>query len=183
MSPTDPAMTRILELADTLGMVVLDAPPAPYVWDGSFSYRGSDPAGERGPMRAFEVAHELAHWLCADEFERVSPEWGLGREISYGAAAPRDTPRSVPVPRIVEIAVCAIQGVLLAEVDWPTSYVESDLERQLEALDALMRDAGLGGDSPRWQHQPQSREIVRRITMAAEQLAMAGIVLKLEPTS
>ncbi len=107
---------QALALAATLGHPFIDAPPSPYIWDGRVSYRGPAPATSstpRGPMGPREICHELAHRLCATAEEQALPEWGLGREPTYGADASRDMPApSRYYADEIEAAVCHIQGLL-----------------------------------------------------------------------
>lgn len=112
------ALDRTLLIAAQLGHQIVAASPSPYIWDGQRSYTGAAPAGsphQRGPMGAFEICHELAHRLVATPEERAQPEWGLGREPTYGAAAERGLAGTVPreYRELVEDAVCSVQGYLL----------------------------------------------------------------------
>jgi len=112
------ALDRTLLLAALLNHSLVRLSPSPYIWDGYRSYVGAAPEGsphQRGPMGPFEICHELAHRLCATPEERTQPEWGLGREPTYGAAADRGLAGTVPreYRELVEDAVCSVQGLLL----------------------------------------------------------------------
>jgi len=112
------ALDRTLLLAAQLDHPLVTSRPSPYIWDGHRSYTGAAPEGsphQRGPMGPFEICHELAHRLVATPEERTQPEWGLGREPTYGAAAARGLAGSVPreYRDLVEDAVCSVQGYLL----------------------------------------------------------------------
>lgn len=153
-------MDTLLALAARVGLTVLPDAPAPHIYDGQVLRTGPDPAGAVGPMCAEVVCHELAHWLCATDAERALPEWGLGRERSYGASAPERAAEADDDPQVIEDAVRWVServalavGLDRAEfADWWAQMIAAGAA-------ALQRDAA--GEAG-----PSDRAVCGRISLA-----------------
>ena len=157
--------TALVSLAQTCGLTMVFDSPAPYVWDGHVVRMGA--VGTLPAMSVAVAAHELAHFLCATEEERLQPEWSLGREGTYGQMStdPSHGAWEGFAGSCLEDAVCAAQVLLCKMLGVVPPAGAADIARSLDRT-----RAGLArGD----ELEPEELLSLERHRLALERLSSA----------
>ncbi len=85
-------------------------------WDGKGTLRIN--SRRSGKRVVFDIAHELAHWMCATPARRGVIEFGLGAGFSTDDVRAADKARRVSrqTTTYEEEAVCILAGLILYEI-------------------------------------------------------------------
>lgn len=85
-------------------------------WDGNGTLRINN--RRSGKRAVFDIAHELAHWMCATPARRNVIEFGLGTGFSTNDIRAADKARRVSrqTATYEEEAVCILAGLMLYEI-------------------------------------------------------------------